>query len=137
MPPFVLVASFVLVGCGGAPPAVVPARDFDNLSQIGSAYSDFIAKKGKPPAGEKDLRPFLQERGDPDALLRSPEDGQPYVILWGVDYRALPIKRMPPPIIAYQKDGKDGRRFALTVMGVAPFTDAEFQAADFIAAKPK
>jgi len=95
-----------------------------------------LAKNGRPPANAKEAWPFLQEQGDPETLLKSPVDGQPYVVLWGVNWPTIPIKEMPPPIVAYEKAGKGGTRYVYTVMGVMPMTDEEFARAQFIAKKP-
>ena len=37
---------------------------------------------------------------------------------------------MPPPIIAYEQKGAKGMRYVLTVMGIMPMSDEEFEKAD-------
>jgi len=104
----------------------VKRGDGDNLSKIQRAYDLAVKSLGRPPARVEELRPFLKDAGDPDQILRSPRDGQPYVVLCGVDFRKLRIDSIPPPIMAYEDTGKDGKRYVLTVMGVMPMSNAEF-----------
>jgi hypothetical protein len=89
-------------------------------------------KLGRPPARVGELRPFLEQVGDPEQILRSPRDGLPYVIICGVDFRQLPITTMPPPIMAYEQVGANGKRYVLTVMGVMPMRDEEFAKAKLL-----
>jgi hypothetical protein len=129
-----LGAVLLMAGCGER--TFTPAKDSEHLTMIAQAYVDAL-KAGKPPADAVALRPFLTKLGDADVLLKSPEDGQPYVVYWGVDWREAPVPRLPAPIVAHQRDGKNGRRHVLTVMGVQTLTDDEFAKADFITAKRK
>src|SRR5262249_48330528 len=98
-----------------------------NLSTIGRAYYAATEKMGHPPANEEQLRPFLRALGDPAEILRSPRDGEPYVIVYGFDTRK-PFD-MPPPIWGYERQGADGQRYVITVMGVNLMTDEEFATA--------
>jgi hypothetical protein len=53
------------------------------------------------------------------------------VICWGAETKFTPGKESIP-ILAYEKIGLNGERFAMTVMGnVQLLTDQEFQAANF------
>ena len=111
----------VLAGCSSSP-AVKP-DETQNLRKIQTAYDAAARQLGRPPANLDELRPHLASLGDADAILRSPRDGQPYVIVWGVDPRQA--RTMPPPLVAYEKAGANGKHYALTVMGVVPMSDAE------------
>lgn len=108
--------------------------DAENLTKIERAFDRAFQKLDQPPANADQLKPFLREFGDPDALLRSPRDGQPYVILWGVNFRKGSFAE-PWTIIAHEKDGAEGKRSVLTIMGVRSMSDEEFAKASFI--KPR
>src|SRR5947207_6280163 len=68
-------------GCQSRAPAVKEGES-NNLAKIQTAYDSATRKLGRPPANLEELNPHLRELGDPTELLRSPRDGQPYVILW-------------------------------------------------------
>jgi hypothetical protein len=110
----------VAVGCSSSEPNVIPLSDSEkNLSHIVMAYIEAHSKLGRPPKSEDDLKPFLKEFGNPDELLVSPTDGQPYVVIWGVD----PTQGGPTDyqgmwqIIAYEKAGAGGKRAVTDVRG--------------------
>jgi hypothetical protein len=78
--------SVAAVGCGGKNDRDV-TPGYENLRLIGAAYLEATEKLKAPPGSLNDLKPFLAKHGDLATLLRSPEDGEDYVILWGVDLR--------------------------------------------------
>jgi hypothetical protein len=96
-----------------------------NLESIGQAYRKASTQLKHPPKNAEELKPFLKEFGDPDSILVSPHDGQPYVILWGRD-----ISNRSLQIIAHERQGVNGTRFVLTAFGAAPMSDEEFQKQD-------
>jgi hypothetical protein len=103
-----------------------------NLVAIGRAYDRYLSESKKPPTNAEQLKSYLKQDGNPDELLRSPRDGEPYVICWGVDLNSPPSWAKSIPVIAYEKRGKDGKRWVLTTMRVAqPLSEEEFQNASF------
>ncbi len=123
-------------GAGCTPSEVVvraklePAHE--HLMHVGSAYNRFNAKYAKAPAAAADLKPFLQEFGNPDDLLRSPRDGAPYVICWGVNLLVPQPWVQSTGILAYEQRGVQGKRYVLTTMrSVVLMTDDEFRQASF------
>ena len=70
-----------------------------------------------------DLKSVAKEFGDVDMLLKSPIDGQPYVIVWGVD---LGNAANPTMVVAHEKIGAGGVRYVMTPTGVRKLTDVEF-----------
>jgi hypothetical protein len=95
------------------------------LRRIIQAYDVAEYRLGHPPRNEDELRRFLTETGateDPDVLLVSPRDGQKYVIRFG--------RRLDPfgsEILAHEKDGVDGTRYAITLSrDVRVLSDQEF-----------
>src|SRR5262245_46272058 len=122
-----ILACIPLAGCSSSPYPVVKQEETGNLSKIGAAYDRATEKLGHPPENPEQLIPFLKEYGDPETILRSPHDQLPYVILWGRDVRKTTI---PPPTIAYEQQGANGKRYVLTGMGIMPMTEEEFQKAN-------
>src|SRR4051812_33146425 len=78
-----LIICFSGVGCGGCDQprmADVPAST-QNLKVISAAYLEATKQLDRPPQDVNELTPYLKKHGDPAAILRSPDDGQEYVIL--------------------------------------------------------
>jgi hypothetical protein len=124
-----LLAALVSLGLGGCgPPAPNPLHvsAYHNLSTINGAYLKAIKKLGHPPKKREDLVPFLEEFGDPDEILKSPSDGQPYVIVWGLDVMRLQ-ERGVPTVVAFEKNGKDGKRYYCNGLVVLQVNDEEFR----------
>lgn len=131
-PQGVLVLALTLVffavgGCSKPPKPADPVAT--NLYLIAQAYDLHIADRHRPPQDEADLAKTLKtidETRDPSEVLRSPRDGQPYVIVYGapLDSSALDV------VLAHEKDGAEGKRYVLTQAGyVKVLSDAEFTAA--------
>jgi hypothetical protein len=116
-------------GCGSPEPTPQHvARSFQNLRIIKSAYLKATNELNRPPQNLEDLMPYLKASGDPAKILRSPEDGQEYKILWNVDIINVQGKL---PIIAYEQRGKDGMRYVLEAKEVRRMSDEEFKQAPF------
>jgi hypothetical protein len=110
----------------------------ENLMRIGSAYVQFNTKNKRPPKSVEDIKPFLKEFGNIDDLLRSPRDGQPFVICWGVDLLVAPKWAKSTPILAYEKRGAEGTRYILTTLrSVEQMSDEQFQQASFPPGHPR
>lgn len=132
-----LLTTAVLVGCRGATNEV-PTEDpsVQRLQRIGAAYTQAGIQLGRPPRDANDLTAALQSGPDqPDAAdtLRSPHDGEPYVIVWNVDFKQLAMTRGNVDVVlAYEAKGKDGRRHVLKPPAqVLLLTEEQFQAAQF------
>lgn len=101
----------------------------ENLSVLANAYQQATEKNNQPPQSAEDLKPFLPADADPNKLLVSVRDGQPFVIVWGADPRTgMDLK---PMVIGYEKNGKGGTRMVYTAMGVMTMADADFAEANF------
>lgn len=121
----------VVAGCGRK---ITVADETESKSQealraVATAYNAALAKRGKPPAGPDDIVPFLPKGTSLEDALRSPQDNQPFVIIWGAD----PRKGMDvnPLVIGYEAQGKNGRRMVFTAMGVFTMTESRFKEARF------
>ncbi|MFO0902253.1 MAG: hypothetical protein U0939_04590 [Pirellulales bacterium] len=123
-----LVGALVLVGCsgGGGTPQASNAGPLNSLS---AAYLRATAKLNRPPKDAAELQAHLGAGEKLESLLTSPNDNQPYVILWGADPRSgMDLK---PLVIAYEKEGQGGVRFVFTAMGVMTMGAEDFKEANF------
>lgn len=135
---FVLLAALALLsGCGSSQPVVFEEdTSRQNLQRIGVAYAQVSATLGRPPQDIQELRAAVQEGPDqPPAadILRSPNDGEDYVVVLNVDFRQLAAARGNVDVVlAYEKHGKGGRRYVLKPPShVLVMSDEEFKAASF------
>ena len=122
----------LIVGCSGgevgkplAPDELTP--EVEAILHVGQAYRDAYTARKKPPASSKDLRPYLAKFGDPDKVLVSPNDGQPYEITWGLVPGRPPRSPQANPFLVCEKSGKDGKRYVLDFkFKVRHLTEGEF-----------
>jgi hypothetical protein len=130
-----LLGSLGAAGCG---PSGTPVAEDDptrrNLEAIGDAYVRTTQKLGHPPrdTDKNDFLTVLKMYGDPAKLSRSASDQQEFVIVWGVELRSMKAKGDAIPIVAFEKTGKDGKRYVLRGHGdVILMTDGQLRAAAF------
>lgn len=122
-----LIALAALDGCSGTTQS--PTSDPGPLNELSAAYRQATAQLNRPPKSADELQPHLAQGKDVNNLLTSPNDGQPYVILWGTDIRTgMDLK---PLVVGYEKQGTNGARFVFTVMGVMLMGPEEFKEANF------
>ena len=114
----------VLAGCGDRVKVTELPQGEKNLRIIFKAYTQGAQRLGRSPKNAEELKPFLQEYGNPDELLISPNDGKPYVIVPGLNLK----RQQASPVLAYEQEGKDGRRqyIGLGSSAVQTATDEEF-----------
>jgi len=114
--------TFALSGCSGCGSQVnvIPLTPAEKkLMNIVMAYQDAFSQSERPPKNADDIKPFLKRFGDPEDLLVSPNDNQPYVIVWGVDpTRGGPTEYQGMfPIIAYERQGAGGKLAIVDIRG--------------------
>jgi hypothetical protein len=132
-----LVALSLLVGCGAkAPVDVASNQSAQNLLHIWAAYSLAGSQSQRPPQSREDLIPFLKKVAgdvDPASILRSPDDNEDYVIVWGVNFLEIAKARGNMNIVlAYEKRGKNGKRHVLKPQSqVLVLSDDEFRSSAF------
>lgn len=120
-----------LTGCSGkrSEPSFSAAED--RLYTIGKAYIQASSQLNRGPKSYEEIQSFVPGNASQD-LLNSPNDGEPFVILWGVDFNKLPPGKDPFYVGAYEKTGSGGKRVVLRFpIGVVSMTEAEFRAAVF------
>ena len=112
-------------GCGSAPirydEQTIQAAD--QFRKLAVAYNQAAGRK-RPVASADDLKPFLKEHGDPDALLVSPLDKKPIVIVPGVSPGAEPgdDEQM---IVAYEQQRVNGKRMTVDIRGTVVILSEE------------
>jgi hypothetical protein len=122
-----VVVLAAITGCGDAPR--VQKGTGEKLEQFSAVYRAATEKLRRPPASADELKPYLSPGQSLDALLTSPNDNQPHVVIWGADVRAG--MELKPLVIAYEKEGSGGNRFVMTAMGVFLMGPEDFKEANF------
>jgi hypothetical protein len=127
-----LVTMPILAGCSsprGDPP-LTPTEE--RLYKIGKAYIQATTRLKRAPRNFAEIKANLAGEVSDD-WMRSANDGEPFVVLWGVDYNRLPPGRDDPFTVgAYEKNGVGGQRYVLHFpIGVVLLTDEAFRKAIF------
>ena len=124
-----LLLTFFLIGCGGGkiePLTTDPTAIA--LDKIGSAYI-----RGTPPPKTKaDLLAIFKSSSYPKELLISPNDGQEFIIVYDVQLKGLKVSGAQLPVVAFEKSGKDGKRYVLRGMNtIVQLTDDQLKSSVF------
>jgi hypothetical protein len=108
------------------------------LSEIGQAYMTFMIAEKRHPKSIDEIRQTLQTlhsadyASDPELVLRSPRDGQPFVVILGAGSTDAGADKST--VWAYEQTGVDGERYVLMLSSdVKLLTDEEFAQAKFAA----
>jgi hypothetical protein len=113
-------------GCGSDPVKYdeTTLKAADQFRKVAVAYNQAAGRKKGGITSAADLKPFLKEHGDPDALLVSPLDGKPIVVVPGLNPTAAPVgdEQM---IVAYEQDGVNGKRMTVDVRGTVVIVTAD------------
>lgn len=125
------VLGAALAGCSSPPPPKQEEPAIVNLRKLVQAYDIAEYRLRHPPRNEEELVRFFGEvdlKGPPEKVLRSPRDGQPYVILYGA--------RLDPgamgTILGYEKEGSEGKRYVIMLSrDVKLMSNEEFATAEF------
>ena len=124
----VLAAVAAVAGCSDGP---VQTKDptAERLRAIGTAYGLASDALKRPPRSADELKRFLPEvpGTDPAAVLVSPNDQKPFVIVAGVNVRDHgPSDAIN--VLAYEQTGSGGERHAVdSRLSVRRFSGAEFE----------
>ena len=132
------LAALAIVGCSGHSPAPGVDPSERNLRLIWTAW--FVSKKApqQAPKQWEDLARYIDD-DDPNSVRTSPNDHQPYVIVWEAGPPNLQnaptdpsgkVSVSPFPIFAYEQTGRDGKRFVINVLGqVSTMTEEQLKKA--------
>jgi hypothetical protein len=135
-----LAIGLFAAGCGKSDPVETPMPQAEkDLGTISQAYKEAFERTNKAPENFEDLRLYLKSLGrTPEDIQVSPNDGQPYVVLWGCDPTRAGSSgaQLLALIVCHEKTGKDGKRAVSDTRGrVATVTDEEFSKLRFITKK--
>ncbi|MEY4395442.1 MAG: hypothetical protein RL595_2691 [Planctomycetota bacterium] len=122
--------ALALTGCGGSPKESSLPTDptYLALEKIGNAY----IRIAPPPQQKAELVAALKGFGKPEEILKSPNDGHEFIIVYGVKLQMLKATANEIPVVAFEKFGKDGKRYVLRGRnGITQLTDAELREAKF------
>jgi hypothetical protein len=124
------LAMLALAGCARDESRPYAAAE-ERLLKIGKAYLK-AAYDGHTPKNFEGIKPYLEGDATED-YLRSPGDGEPFVIMWGIDYHTLPPGKGDPfTVAAYEKKGVNGKRYVLRFpLRVESMTDEQLRKAVF------
>jgi hypothetical protein len=100
-----VLVSVAAGGCSGRGAPGGSSKDTENLTSIRKAYMAATTRLGRPPKNLDELKPSLAAEGNVEELLISPNDGLPYVIIYGADPRKH--------VMAYEQKGADGVRMVV------------------------
>jgi hypothetical protein len=131
----VAVVFLATSGCGSHQKSA--PREQSGLKKLALVYGRFLSQsRGQPPANEAEFKKFAQSLrpvdlkafniDDIEQVFISERDGKPYVVIYGKP-------QGPPgpggsPVIAYEQEGKAGKRWVASVVGAVEEVDeARFQ----------
>lgn len=131
---FVLVVALPS-GCSEKP-KVEENKAADHLRKIINAFDVALYDNKHPLRDETELKAALKKISpaeNPDEIIRSPNDGEPYEIVWGVN---LDRQTESNAIVAHEKKGAGGKRYVITVARiVSQMNDSDFANASFAKGK--
>jgi hypothetical protein len=120
-----------LSGCGGNPEIPKIPEEQQNILYILRAYCKFNGEWQRTPTSLDELKPWLKEFGDPEKIVLSPRDGQPYILVGGLDISRVPSGGVLP-VVAYERIGVDGKRQVIDLRGtIRLLTPEEFSKLKF------
>jgi hypothetical protein len=129
-----VAALLCIAGCSSKPVSREDEQTQD-LNCIARAYGIIVNADHHAPKNVEEIKKLLSGLHkadivpDPEEILVSTRDGQPYVIIYGVN---LGMVAPSPEILAYEKKGAEGKRYVLLMSrDVRQITDEEFKQAKF------
>jgi hypothetical protein len=107
-------------------------REQSELKKLILVYSRYLSRhRGRPPANEAEFKKYVESLrpadlasfgvDDVSRIFVSDRDGKPYVVIYGQ-------AKGPPgpggsPVIAYEQEGKGGKRWVGTAVGAVEEVD--------------
>jgi hypothetical protein len=123
-------------GCGDpAPKSVETAPSLNTLRTFSTAYTQATIGLNRAPRNADEIKSYLSklsEGKDPKEFLKSPIDGAPFVIAWGVDPRSLKgTEDGKFPIWAHEANPHSGKRWVVQSRHVIEMSEDDFRNATF------
>ncbi len=132
-----LLLLFPMCGCGQRTVVAPVDKTRIKLQSISGAYMAATLKADKAPAKAEDLLPFLGDESTSEEqkrqTFRSDNDGEEFVIAWGVDFRKQGADGLSRDVIfVYEKKGKRSQRYVLKLPSdIFVIPDDVFQKSQF------
>lgn len=110
------------------------AREESNIKPLALLYGQFLGQhRGQAPTNEQEFKQFVQAQGpallksfnvaSPDQLFVSNRDNKPYKILYGPAALKGPAGPAGAPVVVYEQEGVEGKRFVASSMGAVEEVD--------------
>jgi hypothetical protein len=108
--PILTLGITTAIGCDGGT-RVNPPPDESYLRGMVRAYSTAARDLGRPPKDIEEIKAVFTPLGsDSPKYVRSPRDGEEFVVIWGLDLNSAPGHS----VVAYERKGADGKRMVVT-----------------------
>jgi hypothetical protein len=123
--------SLMAVSAAGCSQGVVTSAippTVESLRAVRDSYFGARRALNRPPRSKEELLPHLKKYGDPADLLRSPDDGEEFVIVYGTEPLANDSINN---VWAYERHGKGGGRWSIRGRNVQRIANDEFIKASF------
>jgi hypothetical protein len=106
----IALAFLTTVGCGGGTVTNKPP-DESYLRGLVRTYSTAARDLGRPPKDIEEIKAIYGAVDpDPAKYVRSPRDGEEFVVVWGLDLD----RATADTVVAYERKGADGKRMVVT-----------------------
>ena len=132
-----LILLLPMCGCGQRSVVGPVDKTRAKLQAISGAYRAATLKADRAPSEPDDLLPFLGDESTSEdqkrEIFRSDNDGEEFVIAWGVDFRKQGADGLSRDVIfIYEKKGKRGQRYVLKLPAdIFVIPDDVFQKSQF------
>jgi hypothetical protein len=126
--PLILLVTLTAVGCDGGTKINKPP-DESYLRGIVRTYGTAARDLGRPPTTIEEIKAiYAPVDPDPGKYVRSPRDGEEFVVVWGLDLD----RASADTVVAYERKGADGKRMVVTADStVKEVTDDELKQMKF------
>ncbi|MBI3469145.1 MAG: hypothetical protein HY000_39575 [Planctomycetes bacterium] len=127
-----LLALLLVSGCGSDEDEINSPTGV-RLRGLAAMILDYSVNAGKGPPSEEVLKKYMRtslpgfqlemngiDPKDIDSTFISLRDQQPFVVRWGV---GLTVSKENTPVLAFEKEGKDGKRLVAFANGKLDIVD--------------
>jgi hypothetical protein len=130
-----IVSAVCWLGVGGCSQNQSAEREQSNLKPLSVFYGRYVGQhRGHTPANEQEFKKFIEamskdqlasmQVSNIDDIFISSRDKKPYVVLYGLVSKTA--NELPSAtVVAYEQEGKDGKRFIARLLGAIEEVDEE------------